>query len=114
MRLILLLAASLASAAVYADDGSTTEMLATGKAVYSQTCVACHAENGKGAFPGVPSFADTDGPLSKTDAVLQKNISEGFQTPDSMMAMPAKGGNPSLTEADIKAVLAFLRTEFGS
>ena len=30
------------------------------------------------------------------------------------MAMPSKGGNPALTEEDIRAVLAYLRTEFGT
>lgn len=114
MRMVLLLAVSLTSAAVVADESSTAEMVAAGKAVYSQTCVACHGTDGKGAFPGVPGLADADGPLSKTDEVLQKHISEGFQSPGSPMAMPAKGGNPSLTEADVKAVLAFLHAEFGT
>lgn len=87
---------------------------AAGESVYSQTCVACHGSNGKGAIPGVADFTDVSGSLSKADADLIKNITEGFQSPGSFMAMPAKGGNPGLTEDDIKAVLAYLRTTFGS
>ena len=30
------------------------------------------------------------------------------------MGMPTKGGNPGLTEKDVKAVLAHIRGEFGS
>ncbi len=85
-----------------------------GKAVYVQTCIACHGANGKGTIPGVTDFNAEDSPLSKSEADLVKNISEGFQTKGSFMAMPAKGGNPALTEADIRAVLAYLRAEFGT
>jgi len=28
------------------------------------------------------------------------------------MAMPPKGGNPALTDADLKAVLKYMRNEF--
>lgn len=86
----------------------------TGKAVYSQTCVACHGANGKGTLPGVRDFTAANGPLSKTDEELMKNIAEGFQSPGAALAMPAKGGNPALSEADVKAVLAYLRSAFGS
>jgi len=85
-----------------------------GKVVYSQTCIACHGANGKGAIPGVADFTKVDGSLNKTDVELLKNITDGFQSPGSFMAMPPKGGNPGLTEDDIKAVLAYLRTTFGS
>lgn len=114
MRAIFLLTVSLASMPVFADSSSTENMVAAGKGVFSQTCIVCHGANGKGAIPGVPSFADDDGPLSKTDEQLYKNVMEGFQSPGSAMAMPAKGGNPALTESDIKAVLAFIRAEFGT
>ncbi len=87
---------------------------AAGKTVYSQTCIACHGANGKGAIPGVADFTAKDGSLTKSDGELLKNISEGFQSPGSFMAMPAKGGNPALTEEDIWAVLAYLRAEFGT
>ena len=85
----------------------------SGDEVYNTTCVACHAANGKDSFPGVPDFTDKNGPLTKTDLELLDNIIMGFQTPGSAMAMPARGGNASLSDADIKAVLAYIRSSFG-
>lgn len=40
-------------------------------------------------------------------------LSYGFQGPGSPMAMPAKGGNTALTDADIGALLAYIRKQFG-
>lgn len=85
----------------------------SGKEIYNQTCIACHGANGAGAFPGTPDFTKPDGRLSKPDDVLFNNIVNGFQSPGSAMSMPAKGGNPNLTEADVQAVLKFLRESFG-
>jgi len=84
-----------------------------GRAVYNQTCIACHGGDGKGTLPGAPNFTSSKGPLSKSDAVLIKHITEGFQSPGSPMAMPAKGGNTDLTVEDMRAVLAYLRKQFG-
>lgn len=84
-----------------------------GQAIYNKTCIACHGSNGKGGLPGAPDFTDPNGRLSKGDDVLIKNITEGFQSPDSPMAMPAKGGNPDLTAEDVRAVLAHIRGQFG-
>lgn len=85
----------------------------SGKAVYDKTCIACHGTDGKGALPGVPDFTKSDGRLSKADEMLLQNITDGFQSPGSPMAMPAKGGNVNLTDGDIKAVLVYLRQSFG-
>lgn len=84
----------------------------TGKETYEKTCIACHAADGKGAFPGTPDFTDSAGALSKSDDVLINHITNGFQSAGSPMAMPPKGGNPSLTEKDIKAVLKHIREAF--
>lgn len=84
-----------------------------GGRIYRATCVACHGANGKGAFPGVPDFTAAAGRLSKPDAVLLRNMTNGFQTPGSPMPMPARGGNPDLTNRDMADVLAYLRATFG-
>ncbi len=83
-----------------------------GQAIYNKTCIACHGPNGKGLLPGVPDFTDPKGRLSQSDDLLIKHITEGFQTPGSPMAMPAKGGNADLLAGDIKAVLAYMRKQF--
>lgn len=85
----------------------------SGSDIYSQTCIACHGDNGKGTVPGAPNFTRSDGPLSQSDETLFKHIKQGFKTPGSAMAMPPKGGNMSLTDADINAVLAYLRGTYG-
>lgn len=84
-----------------------------GKAVYTQNCVVCHGANGKGAMPGTPDFTKADGVLSKPDNVLINNIINGVRRPGAPMGMPAKGGNPQLTRADIEAVVRYLHQAFG-
>ena len=112
MKRAIILGAFLVSTAAVAQEGTVD--VAAGKAVYSQTCIACHGANGKGTIPGVADLTKADGALAKADDVLIKNITEGFQSPGAALAMPAKGGNPALTDADILAVLAYLRATFGS
>ena len=112
MRVVTLLFIAFAPVLVSAEGDSAAADAATGKAVYSQTCIACHGANGKGAIPGVRDLTASDGPLAKSDEELIKNISDGFQTPGSAMPMPPRGGNPTLTEDDIKAVVIYIRAEF--
>jgi len=91
--------------AVHADDDA-------GKSVYQGTCIACHGPDGKGVLPGVPDFTAANSPLDQPDALLKKRITEGYQAPDSPMAMPPRGGNPSLTDEQITEVLGFMRKAF--
>jgi cytochrome c5 len=85
----------------------------SGSAIYHQTCVACHGANGKGAVPGAPDFTSKNGPLSKSDALLLQHIENGFQSPGSSMAMPPRGGNPKLTNDDLKNTLNYIKSTFG-
>ena len=84
----------------------------SGKDIYHQTCVACHGSNGKGAIPGVPDFTKGGGPLSQSHQTLLQHIKQGFQKPGDPMAMPAKGGNPNLTDDDLKQVLDYIEHTF--
>lgn len=110
MRIVILSWLSLVSATVLADGSMADE----GQALYSQTCIACHGANGKGTIPGVRDFTAPDGPLSKSDDELVKSISDGVATPGAALTMPAKGGNPALTETQILSLIAYLRAEFSS
>lgn len=98
----------------YAAPASRTSVAVTGlsgQAVYSGTCVVCHGADGKGALPGVPKLSDR---LSQSsDDVLLHRIKNGFQSSGSTMAMPARGGNPGLTDDDVKKVLSFIKSNFG-
>lgn len=102
----LALAAALVSAQAFSADPGN------GKQVYNQTCIACHGPDGTGAMGTVPDLTGPDGRLTKPEDVLLKHIREGFQSPGSPMAMPAKGGNPSLTEKDLEDVLAYMLEQF--
>ncbi len=84
----------------------------TGESTYQSSCVACHGADGVGVLPGVPDLTATEGLLAGDDEVLIKRIAEGFQSPGSPMAMPPRGGNPSLSDEDLKAVVDYMRKEF--
>lgn len=91
---------------------ATASELNHGQLVYNGTCIACHGSDGTGSLPGIPDLTGKTGLLSQDDAVLLGRMADGFQSPGSSMAMPPKGGNPALTDADLKAVLKYMRNEF--
>ncbi len=95
-------------------EDATKDPVAAGSTIYRQTCIACHGADGKGAIPGIPSFADPKGPLSQPDTVLENSIRNGKQTAGMPIAMPPKGGNANLTDADIRHVVLYLRNAFGT
>jgi len=97
--------------AVNTSPGSDTSSAGlSGVQIYKQTCVACHGADGSGAIPGVPDFGER---LSKSDDTLLQHIIEGFQSPGSPMAMPARGGNPNYTDQDLREALSYIRNNFG-
>ncbi len=100
----LLLAATLSTAALPVVGQ------ASGRDIYMNSCVACHGPDGQGALPGVPDLVAGDWPAGLDDATLLKRIRDGFQSPRSPLAMPPKGGNPALSEADLRAVLNYMKT----
>ncbi len=85
----------------------------SGELLYQSACIACHGDDGAGALPGVPDLTLKDGPLALAPDVLLKRTIEGFQSPDSPMAMPPRAGNPSLSDEDLKAAIRYMRERFG-
>ena len=109
------LAAWLAPAPAFAGDAEA------GKAVYTVNCVACHGATGKG--DGVVGVAlkppprdlssgefqfDTDGDgQTGTDADLRNVITKGGM---AFGGSPLMAPWPTLSEADVENIIAFLRT----
>ena len=77
-----------------AEEGS-------GAAIFKQNCAACHGETGKPVLPGAPNFSMGER-LGKTDEALLKSVKNG------VLAMP--GFTSTLSDVQIKAVLAYIRT----
>lgn len=101
------------SATAFADCGFSVGDAAKGDEIYHETCVACHGENGKGVVPGAPDFTEKGGPLSKPHQIMAQHMMNGFSEPDKPLGMPPMGGNPDLTDEDIKDVHAYLHHTFG-
>ncbi len=80
-----------------------------GKAIYGQYCVACHGADGKGNNGLGASYVDDPTRLAQSDEDLIKSIKEGKQ--GNVGVMPPWGG--TLNDDQIKAVLGFIRAEFG-
>jgi mono/diheme cytochrome c family protein len=105
----------LIGAAVLANNVLAENILSkNGESIYKQICIACHGADGTGVFPGIPDLTDKVGRLAKTDKELITNMKNGYQSPGSSMAMPAKGGNSALTDDDLSRVLKYLRDAFGA
>lgn len=112
MKLFINIALGVLSLIVVTTPALAEDDKYNGKTVYETTCVACHGSDGKGAFAGIPNFTATDGRLAKSDEVLFQSVKFGMQTPGSMMAMPALGGNPDLSDQDVQDVIVFLKSTF--
>jgi c(7)-type cytochrome triheme protein len=96
-------AAPAAAPAVVAAAGGD----ANGKAVYDSTCGACHATGAAGA----PKLGDAAAwaPRIKTgQAALVASATKGKG------AMPAKGGNAKLTDAELQAAVKYIVSQSGS
>jgi len=95
----------LASAAVVANGVIPTAKAADGKATYDKACMACHAAG----VAGAPKFGDKAdwGPrIAQGNDTLYTHALKGFTGKKGMM--PAKGGNASLADADVKAAVDYM------
>src|SRR5688572_27666994 len=113
---IALMLVAVAKSAAQAADSSSAEVAAQGKAIYEgktggALCFSCHGPSGKG-IPGLgPDLTDAqwihgDGGF----AFLQKIIQTGVSKPkQSMAVMPPMGGG-KLTDAQLAALAAYVKT----
>jgi disulfide bond formation protein DsbB len=87
---------------------------AHGKTVYDTTCVACHGPDAKGLPNLGKDLTTSEFVASQSDADLVNFIKTGRPIGDPLnttgVEMPARGGNPALTDQDLADVVAYLRT----
>ncbi|MES2353840.1 MAG: c-type cytochrome [Pseudomonadota bacterium] len=79
-----------------------------GKSVFDSTCVACHGTGVAGA-PKVGDKAAWAPRIAQGATTLHEHAIKGFQGKSGMM--PAKGGNPSLPDADIAAAVDYMASQ---
>lgn len=79
--------------------------LAQGEDIYKKTCVLCHGAG----VAGAPKFGNKDDwapRIAQGKDVLYKHAMEGFTGKNGMM--PPRGGNPKLTDDEIKAAVNYM------
>ena len=79
----------------------TPAMLTQGKAIYEKSCGVCHATG----VAGAPKLGD------KT--VWKKHVAAGLDHMTEIAikgegAMPPRGGNPKLSDAEVRAAVAYM------
>jgi disulfide bond formation protein DsbB len=85
-----------------------------GKKLFQQTCAACHGMEGQ----GMPNLGKdmTTSPFIKqhsNDALLvfiKQGRMPGDPANTTGVAMPPKGGNPALTDDQLRAIIVYMRT----
>ena len=81
--------------------GNVASAPAGGEGVYKGACMACHATG----VAGAPKTGDKSGwgaRIAKGKPLLYEHAIKGFN------AMPPKGGNTTLSDADVKAAVDYL------
>lgn len=85
-----------------------------GERIFSSVCTACHGFNGGGIAGLGPSFIGNEFVNTHSNLELLEFIKVGRAVTDpankSGVAMPPRGGNPSLTDEDLAAVIVYLRS----
>jgi len=101
MRNTIIIAAALGTMLAGAPAGAQD-----GKAIYDTRCVACHTPG----VGGAPKIGDTEAwveRVAKGMDTLYENSINGFDG-DAAAPMPAKGGFPDLSDAEIKAAVDYM------
>jgi len=88
-----------------AAPAATTAVLDSPEAVYNSACAACHAAGVAGA-PKVGDAAAWSQRIGQGMDTLVKHAIEGFQGQAGYM--PAKGGNPRLSDEQVRSAVQYM------
>ena len=84
-----------------------------GKALFATTCAACHGPEGKGVQGLGKDMTTSTFIAEKSDEEMLAFVKTGRPISDPLnttkVDMPPKGGNPALTDDQLKDIIAFIR-----
>lgn len=90
------------------------QLITEGRQLYSQSCASCHGSEGQGVSGLGMDFTDSPFIAANTDSVLLEFIKTGRSVSDPQnttgVVMPGKGGNITLTDNEILAVIVYIRS----
>ena len=89
------------AAAPASQSGNAKPAAADGKKIYDTTCTACHTAG----VAGAPKLGDKAGWAPRIKQGMDTLVQDAIK---GMGAMPPKGGNASLSDADIRAAVEFM------
>ena len=94
-------AAALAEAQAAAAQAPVEKVVVDGESVYNSLCMACHAT-------GV-----SDAPIKGSEMMAAREAEKGIDglvqsAINGLNAMPPRGGNPALTDEQIRAAIEFM------
>lgn len=90
----------------------TVKAESMGEQLYAQNCMVCHAYDGSGAMAGVIDLEENRAWSTIDGQLLFKRLKQGIQKTGGGMSMPAKGGNPKLTDNELKKTIDYMRQSF--
>jgi disulfide bond formation protein DsbB len=105
------MAAALAAAG---GDEELAEWIASGSKLFASSCAACHGKDAKGLAGNGKSLVSSAFCDSLDDdsllAFIKKGRDPGDPANTTGVGMPAKGGNPALSDDDILDIITYLRS----
>lgn len=107
-------AAANAALAAAGGDAELAEYIASGTKLYATTCIACHGAGGVGMKGNGKALVNNEFVQGLNDddllAFIKKGRDPGDPKNTTGVGMPAKGGNPALSEDDLLDIISYLRT----
>ena len=92
-------------------DASAPKGNLTGEAVYGQVCKTCH-ETGLAGAPKSGDKAAWTPRVAQGQATVLAHAIAGFQGKTGLM--PAKGGNPDLSDAEVERAVVYMANQVGA
>jgi cytochrome c5 len=97
-----------------ACGGPSPEEVAQGRTVFQKTCAVCHGADAHGMPKLGKDLHSNEFVRRRSDAEIVQFLKKGRPAGDPLnegkIDMPPKGGNPALTDDDLRLIVVFLRT----